>query len=106
MTAGARFLASLCRAGRLMVLKRRIGTSSAFTECTVHGRARSYKPYELVGGVVLGDRQVRVSQAEIEAAAWPGPPRKGDSLDGGTVQGAETLYDGAELVGFVVWVRG
>ena len=106
MTAAARFLASLRRAGRPMVLKRRIGTTSTYIECAVYGRARGYQPTELAGGVVQGDRRIRISQIEIEAAAWPGPPKKSDYLDGGAIQGAEPLYDAAVLVGFVCWVRG
>lgn len=108
MSAYDRFAASLRRAGRPMTLKRRVGTTSAFTECTVNGKARFYKPEELVNGVIQGDRRIRVSQADIAAAAWPGPPKAGstDYLDGGVIQGVEKLYDGATLVGFVCWVRG
>ena len=106
--SAATFAASLRRAGRPMALKRRNGTSATFTECTVFGKARFYKPEELVGGVAQGDRRIRIAQADIAAAGWPGPPKAGstDTLDGGAVQGVEKLYEGAELVGFVVWVRG
>lgn len=106
MGAYDRFADSLRRAGRQMSLKRRVGTTSAFTECTVYGRARFYQPQELTGQVVQGDRKIRVSQRDIAAASWPGPPKKGDFLDGAAVQGAEHLYEGETLVGFVVWVRG
>lgn len=108
MPSADRFAAVLRRDGRPMALKRRNGLGGAFTECTVHGKARFYKPEELVNGVVQGDRRIRIAQTDITAAGWPGPPKAGntDFLDGGTVQGVEKLYDGAELVGFVVWVRG
>jgi hypothetical protein len=90
-----------------MLLRRRVGTSTtAFTDAPVHGKSIGYRPEELVGGVVQGDRRVKISQLDIAAAGWPGPPRKNDVLDGGAVQGAEPLYDGAELVGFTCWVRG
>lgn len=106
MNAATRFADSLRRAGRSMELKRRTGTGSTFITCTVSGKDRGYQPTELVGGVVQGDRRIRIAQADVETQNWPGPPKKGDILDGGTVQGAQPLHDGAELVGFVVWVRG
>ncbi|PWC69103.1 hypothetical protein TSH7_01265 [Azospirillum sp. TSH7] len=106
MSAYDRFAASLRRAGRQMSLKRRVGTTNAFTECTVYGKARFYQPTELIGLVKQGDRRIRIAQSDIAAASWPGPPKVGDLLDGGAVQGAEHLYDGETLVGFVVWVRG
>ena len=31
-----------------------------------------------VGGIIQGDRQVAISNAEIAHAQWPGPPRNGD----------------------------
>jgi hypothetical protein len=106
MSAAERFLASLRRAGRPMLLCRRIGTTSTFTDASIYGRSHGYKPNELVGLVQQGDRRIRISQLEIAAANWPGPPKKGDILDSGTIQGAEALYDGEALVGFVCWVRG
>lgn len=106
MTASARFLASLERAGRPMMIKRRNGTGSTFTEAQIHGRDRGYQAQELTGGVIQGDRRIRISEAALQSASWPSPPRKGDFLDGAAVQGVQALHDGAELVGFVVWVRG
>lgn len=100
------FAKALHRAGRPMELKRRIGTTSTFTTCTVHGKDSGYQPHEFTGGVVQGDRHIRIAQADITAANWPGPPKKNDLLDNGAVQGAQALYDRAELVGFVCWVRG
>lgn len=101
--ASDRFLASLRRAGRVMEYKRRVGTTTEFTIVEVHGRSRTYRPDELVGLVVQGDRKIRLSALETGAL---GAPKKGDILDGGAVQGAEALYDGEVLVGHVVWVRG
>lgn len=101
--AQERYLASLKRAGRLVEYKRRIGTTSGFEALSVHGRARTYKPDELVGLVQQGDRKIRISALETGAL---GKPAKGDKLDGGAVQGVEDLYDGETLVGHVVWVRG
>jgi len=41
---------------------------------------RGYEPVQLIGGIVQGDRQVAVSNAEIADAQWPGPPRNGDDV--------------------------
>lgn len=102
----AGFRAFIAKYGRAMVLKRRVGTTSAFTECTVNGAGQQYSPDQLVGGITQGDRRIRIAQSDIDAASWPGPPRKGDFLDGAAVQGVEPLYWGDDLVGFQVWVRG
>lgn len=106
MSAGERLAASLRHAGRPMAIKRRVGTGSTFTEAMVHGRDRGYQAQELTGGVIQGDRRIRISEIELQNANWPSPPKKGDYLDGAAVQGVQTLHDGPEIVGFVVWVRG
>lgn len=100
------FTKSMRSAGRPMELKRRIGTTSTFTTCIVYGKDNGYQPTELIGGVVQGDRHIRIAQADILAANWPGPPKKNDYLDNGVIQGAQPLYEKAELLGFVCWVRG
>lgn len=112
--SAATFAASLRRAGRPMELRRRIGTSTTnFHTCTVSGKPRGYRPTELVGGVVQGDRRIKIALADIEAETvagrWPGgPPKAGntDKLDGSTVKGVEPLEDHGEVVGYVCWVTG
>lgn len=106
MTAAAKIAAALARYGRPMELKRRVGTSTSFTTVTVSGVSQGYQPQELVGGIVQGDRKVTISNAEIAAAGWPGPPGKGDLCDGAAVQGCETKHLGAEVLAHVLWVRG
>lgn len=105
-TAAERFQAALRRQGRAMQLRRRTGTTASFTDAPVYGRSRFYAPEEVTGAVIQGDRRIRIAQLDIAAASWPGPPRKLDILDGATIQGVETLYDGETLVGYVCWVRG
>ena len=62
------------------------------------------------GGVTQFRRQVTISNAEIAAAAWPGPPQKGDQIivDGKTmtvqavlvqVVGSETVMHRLETLG-------
>jgi hypothetical protein len=35
---------------------------------------------EQAGGIAQGDRQCIISNTEIDAKGWPGPPRRGDIL--------------------------
>ncbi len=106
MSAAAKIAAALAKYGRPMTLRRRIGTTSAYNDVTVKGVSQGYQPQELVGGIVQGDRKVTISNAEIAAAGWPGPPKKGDIIDGAAVQGCETKHLGTEVLAHVLWVRG
>jgi len=109
-TTAARIIDMLERRGRFMSLRRRVGTTATFTEVAVRGVARGYRPEELVGSIAQGDREVIISNAEIEAAGWPGPPRRGDIIviDGvtTTVQAPDTRRLLAETVGHILQVRG
>jgi hypothetical protein len=106
----ARIVDMLDRRGRFMSLRRRIGTTNTFTEVAVRGLSANYPPEELVGGIVQGDRKVIISNAEIDAASWPGPPRRGDILviDGisTTVQAPDNRVLLSTTVGHVLQVRG
>jgi hypothetical protein len=105
-----RILEMLDRRGRALSLRRRVGTTSAFTDCAPRGYSRGFRTEELVGGIAQGDREVVIANAEIDAASWPGPPRKGDLVvaDGATltVQGVLTMYDGPDRAAHILWVRG
>lgn len=106
----SRILDMLQRRGRDLTLRRRIGTTNSFTDCAPRGVKRGYRPEELVGGIVQGDSEIIIGNAEISAASWPGPPRKGDLavMDGvtSTVQAATPFHDGAVPIAFILWVRG
>jgi hypothetical protein len=106
----SRVLDALHRRGRNLTLRRRVGTTSAFTDCAPRGYDRGFKATELVGGIIQGDREVVIGNAEIVAASWPGPPRKGDVvvIDGGsvTVQAARPMYVGTDIAAHILWVRG
>lgn len=110
MSAAAKVAVALAKYGRDMVLRRRVGTTAVFVDITVKGVAQGFRPDQLQAGVMQGDRTVTMSNAEIEATGWPGPPRKGDLLliDGQqtAVQGCETKYLGGAVLAHVLWVRG
>ncbi len=97
------------REGRLVLL-RRLGGPELFFDVDVYSYGRLYKPTEVVGGIVQGDREERISHREIDARQWPGPIRRGDQvvIQGRTCQvmAAETVVVGGETVEYVLQVRG
>lgn len=96
-----------------MVLRRLTLAAGAVqfpSDVTVYGVAKNFAPHELVGGIIQGDSQITVTNAEIEAAQWPGPPKTNDKIivDGVTrnVQAVESKYLSDEILVHVCQVRG
>jgi hypothetical protein len=106
----ARIARKLRKNGRSMTLRRRVGVSTSFNDVVVYGEDRGYSPDQLLGGIIQGDRKVTISNTEIAAASWPGPPKKGDFLtvDGvqTALQGAVTEYEGSTILAHILWIRG
>jgi len=100
----------IARYGQSMMLRRRVGTTNAFTDVSVKGVARAYQPNELLGGLQQGDQRVVISSKEIRDAGWPAPPASGDLLvwnsSTRTVRGARHIKIGEEILGYDLWVRG
>lgn len=100
----------LSQYGRTMKLRRRVGTTSSYTDVDVKGTDKGYKAAEIAGLLQQGDRKITIGTAEIVAASWPAPPRKGDFLviDGTStaIQGAEPRYKGTVVLAYELWVRG
>lgn len=103
------------RDGAPATLRRLVGTGPSQTavDVAVVAILRGFRPEVLVAGAGLqqGDRQAIITDHEIAAASWPGPPRKGDRLvlPGGaiaTVQAVETRYLGSAVERHVMVVRG
>jgi hypothetical protein len=96
--------------GRTMKLRRRIGTTTSYTDVDVMGTDKGYEAAEIAGLLQQGDRKVVIGTSEIVTASWPAPPRKGDFLviDGVStaVQGAEPRYSGPTILAYRLWVRG
>lgn len=102
-----------------MTLRRPTGGAS-YTDVTVYGVLGGATPSDLPAGNLMGanqagamrqvDREARISNAEIAAVSWPGPPRSGDRIeaDGAkyTVQSCDTRYIGAEAALHILRVRG
>lgn len=92
------------------VTLRRIATGQAPVSVSLTAVVRGYAPQELAGNLIQGDRHVILSNDEIAAAAWPGPPRKGDQLviDGTTcsVQSCNTIRQGSAIARHDLVVRG
>lgn len=98
--------------GQDVTLKRRVGTSlDEFTTATVKGAVHSYRPDELVGDIIQGDRRITISPLALAGTDWAGlVPRKLDfvEIDGAdlAVQGCETRSVAGAAARFEVWVRG
>lgn len=113
MSVAGSISGALQRFGRPMTLRRHaVGPNALMVplDVTVHGRAKNYQPHELVGELRQGDSEITITNAEIAAAQWPGPPRTGDKIvvDGRTrnVEFVEPKYLGAEVLVHVMVVRG
>ncbi len=96
--------------GQSIVL-RRPGPHSTYFDVVLPAMVRAYQPQELVGGITQGDRRVVISDREITAAQWPGPPRQGDQLliNGKTATlqaNAATILVGDFVVKHIMQVRG
>jgi hypothetical protein len=96
--------------GRAMTLRRRVGTTNAYTSVPIKGIFRSYTPGELVGGIAQGDARVVIANKEMAAAAWPAPPTKGDQLViAGRIwalMGAYPRTLGEVVLVYEIWCRG
>jgi hypothetical protein len=104
-----RIAGALDRVGKAATLRRVIGPGS-FVSVAVTAVWRGYAPNELAGDIVQGDRQARISDAEIVARQWPGPPRRGDQmiLDGRTwqVMGVDSPNIGDVTAMHIIQIRG
>jgi hypothetical protein len=90
-----RIAALIAQFGQPVPLQRMTGTTTQVRhEVVCQAIVRGYEPVQLIGGIILGDRQVAISNAEIAHAQWPGPPRSGDRcvIDGRTtiIQACDT----------------
>lgn len=110
MSAAAKIAKALAKNGRAMTLARLVGTGPSTISVTVYGVAQAFSPEQLQADLLQGDQRVTLSNAEIAAAAWPGPPARGDriEIDGRSwnVRGCETKYLGAVPLAHVLHVRG
>lgn len=94
-----------------MLLRRQTTASPpAFTTVALQGVTRDFTPETAPGDLKQGDKRLVILNDEIAAAGWPGPPRVRDSIvDNGTewaVLGSMPAWDGPQLIGHVMWVRG
>lgn len=79
-------------------------------DVVVYGVTKNYAANEIIGTIIQGDTQVTFSNAEIEAAQWPGPPKPGDKMviDGKVrnVGAVEPKYLGTGILVYVLQVTG
>lgn len=89
---------------------RRTATGAADIDVALKGVVASAAPQQLTGNVVQQERQVRISNAEIAAAAWPGPPAVNDGIQIGglwfKVGAVDTRKVSGAIAMHVLTVRG
>lgn len=66
--------------GELVTLRRFAPGGIIHFDCDVWAVVRGFRENELIGGITQGDRSVLISNREISAAQWPGPPREKDQV--------------------------
>lgn len=109
MVTVAQVQAEITRNGHDVTLQR-VVTGQAPVAVTVRAVVRGYDTSDLVPGGVQGDRLFIIGNAEISAASWPLPIRKGDRIvspDGTfTVQGCNTVRLGTAIAKHEIVGRG
>ncbi len=106
-----RVAALVAAKGEILTLRRLTGTQQIPLDVEVRGVVRDYRPEELIGAVQQGDRQVIISNGEILARQWPGPPRINDKIvrdatKALNVEAAETRKLGDAAALHILRVRG
>lgn len=101
------------RYGQSLILRRLTVTGTPEQvkfDVALPGVVRAYKLEELIAGIIQGDREVTISDQEIAAAQWPGPPRRSDRvMIAGVethVEAVNTVYVGDDVAKHVLQVRG
>jgi hypothetical protein len=113
MSAADSIAAALLRFGRPMTLRRMTlngDNSVTNNDITVYGHSTGNSPSPLVESITQGDTQVIISNAQIAAAAWPGPPRNQDILlfdsRRTVIQAVEPKYLGTTILAYLLTVKG
>ena len=101
----------LAQVGRPVVLRRQTGINPvAYLDVTVQAFAQHYQPEPIQAETKQGLELLAITNDEIAAAAWPGPPRSSDLvvLDGATwsVEGVDPIYERQTCIGYVLTIRG
>lgn len=107
---------ALLRFGRQMTLRRQTLVAGAAPnnqvplDVAVYGVTKNYAENEIIGTIIQGDTKVTITNTEIAAAQWPGPPKPGDKMviDGKprTVGAVEPKYLGTGILVYVMQVTG
>ena len=109
-TAATLAIAAMRRQRGSSVTLRRTVLGGSPVDVTVIATVKEFQPNQLAGNVVQGDRWAKLSNDDIVAAAWPGPPRRGDQIimDGRTFTalGCDTVKMGDAVLSHTMHIRG
>lgn len=96
--------------GQPVTLRRVTGTQQIPMDVEVTAVVRGYQPQDVAGTVMQGDRTVVLSNQEIAARRWPGPPQGSDRVLIGdeetVVMTVETIQIGDTVIRHNLVVRG
>lgn len=110
LDAAAAVADAIDRAGRTARLRRLTPQPAVWFDVTLKAVPEGWTPEQLVADVDQGLRTVRVSNREIAARKWQGPPRRGDQLFFGdrafAVQGVDTRTIGDDVAMHIMQVTG
>ena len=100
-----RVAALIRRAGQTVTLRR-----DGSPDVQVKASMRLYRPDEIAGTILQGDREIVVSEMDLVAAGFPSPPGQQDQVVAGgailTVQFVETRSWGETVALHVITARG
>ena len=110
MTYGSETADAIEEAGELITL-RRLAPKGIRFDVQCMAMVRQFRRDQLIGDIAQGDRRIIISNREIEARQWPGPPIAGDQviIAGRTATltiNPVTIRVGTEIVRHVMQVRG
>lgn len=98
------------REGSPATLRRPTGTGDIHFDVEVYAFHTTSTPVPLVGEASQANKMVRISNRDILARQWPGPPRDADIIilagKACRIMDVETLSVGGEVVEHVLQVRG
>ena len=101
--------ADIEREGEPVELLRNLPGGASLT-ASLKAFVRGFKPDELTGGIVQGDRAVTIAPRKLQAEGWPDAPRKPDQVTiagrTATVQNCETRRLRGVPCMHIVQVRG
>lgn len=96
--------------GQIVTLRRLTGPRQIPFDVETKAVVTGFKPAELVGGIIQGDKRIIIGPQDIARWQWPGPPRKGDQIiirgRVSTIEAVDPVEGRGEVVRYNILARG